>query len=228
MLPQPFAFDILDATFLAAGADLKDLYYLTGVHLPDTGDYRLSGALSRRALHTQFLDLAVNFGSSDVRGSLTVDAADATAPLRARPAIPFPAAGRSGNRAAGRRAAPPSPLLLSNAPVSLNLMRMGEITAQFRADELLVGRVPLRQVSLTASIDHALLRVTPLTAQLLGGRLDAHLQLDATRDVPQAALGLSLHDLQVGQFAAEGSAAPRPSRSAAGAAADERSWALRA
>src|ERR1700683_3429181 len=36
-LQQPFNFQIIDTTFEATGADLKDLYYLTGVHLIDTG-----------------------------------------------------------------------------------------------------------------------------------------------------------------------------------------------
>lgn len=46
-LPQPFIFQILDADFEATGPDLKDLYFLTGVHLLDTASYHLTGKFSR-------------------------------------------------------------------------------------------------------------------------------------------------------------------------------------
>ncbi|HEX3847975.1 MAG TPA: AsmA family protein, partial [Steroidobacteraceae bacterium] len=47
-LSRPFDFGVLDTTFEARGADLKDLYFLTGVSLVNTGSYRLQGAMARR------------------------------------------------------------------------------------------------------------------------------------------------------------------------------------
>ena len=61
VLPQPFFVEIADATFVASGPDLKDLFFLTGVHLIDTGAYQLSGKYQRRGTHTTFSDLAVMF-----------------------------------------------------------------------------------------------------------------------------------------------------------------------
>src|ERR1700722_15885498 len=66
-LLRPFQFDALDTTFEGTGADLKDLYFLTGVSLLNTGSYRITGNLSRRGTHTKFTDLTVNSGESDVR-----------------------------------------------------------------------------------------------------------------------------------------------------------------
>ena len=74
VLPRPFDFNELDATFDAAGADLRDLYFLTGVTLVNTGSYRLSGSLARRGDHTKFGHLV-----------LTPDRATHTAPCRSTP-----------------------------------------------------------------------------------------------------------------------------------------------
>ncbi|MEJ0008430.1 MAG: hypothetical protein WDM77_19230 [Steroidobacteraceae bacterium] len=68
LLPQPFAYDVVDAAFEADGEDLKDLYFLTGVHLVDTSTYHLTSNVTRRGKHTVFSDLVANSGQSDVRG----------------------------------------------------------------------------------------------------------------------------------------------------------------
>ena len=47
LLLKPFDFDIFDSAFDGAGADLKDLYLLTGITFVNTGNYR--GARSQFA-----------------------------------------------------------------------------------------------------------------------------------------------------------------------------------
>jgi uncharacterized protein involved in outer membrane biogenesis len=82
-LSQPFTFDELDTTFEAAGADLKDIYLLTGVTLVNTGPYRLSGKLARRGTNSKFSDLLVTFGQSDVRGTLSIESSSGRPKLNA-------------------------------------------------------------------------------------------------------------------------------------------------
>ena len=72
-LPQPFDFHFVDATFDAEGADLKDMYFLAGITLPDTGAYRLSGKLARRGMHFLYSDLLATSGQSDMRGTLSIE-----------------------------------------------------------------------------------------------------------------------------------------------------------
>ena len=66
-----------DATFEASGADLKDMRYLTGARLIDTGSYLLSGHLAWRAATSTatFSDLSVKSGQSDLHGSVSIDSA---------------------------------------------------------------------------------------------------------------------------------------------------------
>jgi uncharacterized protein involved in outer membrane biogenesis len=200
-LPQPFNFDMIDAQFDAAGPDLRDLYYLTGVHLIDTGEYRLSGKLARRAPQTRFYDLAATTGVSDMHGSVV------TRPVNGRPNLDIVLNSALlrladlGIRAAGRTSEPPSPLLLSDAALNPNVLRTGEAAVTFQANHLDIGRLPLEGVSLKATIDHGVLALTPLSAKVFGGSLTAHLIMDARGGVPAAKVDLQINDLRLGALA---------------------------
>ncbi len=199
-LPQPFAFELLDAAFVAAGPDLKDLYFLTGVHLLDTGDYRLSGKFSRRGNQTIFDDLAGTSGSSDLQGRVSTDSSSG------RPKFTVDLHSRVlrlsdfGLRAAGRTSQPKSPLLLSDAMISPNVLHAEGAAVKYHADQVLVGRLPFEAVSLDATIGRDVLTVAPLLAKLAGGRVNAHLTLDGSKEVAAANVDLRITDLQLGQL----------------------------
>jgi len=201
VLPQPFAFDIVDASFKATGPDLKDLFFLTGIHLIDTGEYQLTGNISRRGLHTEFHDLAATSGGSDLHGSVTVDSSSGGPHLTVDLDSKLLRLSDLGARAAGRATQPKPPLLLSDAMLSVNALRHGGAVVNFRAAELDVGHLPLHGVSAKATIDRAILMVEPFQARLLGGRLNGRLNLDARKDVPTADVDLRITDLELGQLA---------------------------
>ncbi len=201
VLSQPFAYDVVDATFEAVGPDLKDLYFLTGVHLIDTGDYRLTGRVERRQKHTVFSDLVAKSGQSDMRGTVATDATNiARRKLDIDLSSQLLRLADLGARAAGRATEAKSPLLLSDAMLSLTMLRTRDANIKFRAHELEVGRLTIRAVSTQATMDHGVLTVAPLSAQLLGGRVTAHLKLDAGPKIPTANLDIRGTDLQLGQF----------------------------
>ena len=72
-LPNPFDLTLVHAEFEASGSDLRDLYYLVGVRLPNTGAFRLHGQLSRRGNETLFDQLEVRSGKSDVKGQVSLE-----------------------------------------------------------------------------------------------------------------------------------------------------------
>jgi uncharacterized protein involved in outer membrane biogenesis len=201
VLPQPFAFDILDARFEAVGPDLKDLYFLTGVRLLDTGDYHLTGSISRRITRTVFSDLNVTSAASDMHGTVSIDSASNRRRLDLDLTSKLLRLSDLGARAAGRSTEPNPTLLLSNAMVSPNVLHHDGTSVRFRAHEVDLGKLPLHEVSATATIDHGVLKVAPLVAEVLGGRATAYLTLDATREVPAAHVDLKIADLALGQLA---------------------------
>jgi uncharacterized protein involved in outer membrane biogenesis len=84
--------------------------------------------------------------------------------------------------------------------VSLNVLRHGEALVNFHAHRLDVGRLPLSEVGAKATIDHDVLTVAPLSAQVLGGTGTVYLRLDATKDIPAASADLRITNLQLGQI----------------------------
>jgi len=200
-LSQPFTFDVLDTTFAAEGADLKDIYFLTGVTLVNTGSYRLSGRLARRGTNTMFSDLLVTFGQSDVRGTLSIETSSARPKLDARLDSRVLRLADLGLHAAGRDSGTSeSGLLLSDAMLNPGGLRRGEALVNFQARRVDVGRVSLHTVAAQMTIDHGVLVVAPLSADVLEGKLNAHLKLDSRTDDPVADLDLKITDLQLAQL----------------------------
>jgi AsmA family protein len=200
VLPRPFFFDLIDASFKSTGPDLKDLYFLTGVTLLDTGDYHLSGSISRRGTSTRFSELAATTGQSDMSGTVLTESAGGRPKLTLDLTSQLLRLTDLGVRAAGRTSEPKSSLLLSDAMLSLNVLRRGEAVVNFHAHRVDVGRLPLTEVAANATIDHSVLTVAPLSAQVLGGTGTVHLRLDATKDVPAANADLKITNLQLGQI----------------------------
>jgi len=71
VVPHPFDLGQLDMTLSLSGKDLADGYYLTGLALPNTPPYAISGRL--RSVGTKFTlsDIRGTIGGSDINGRVT-------------------------------------------------------------------------------------------------------------------------------------------------------------
>jgi uncharacterized protein involved in outer membrane biogenesis len=208
-LPRPFDFHALDTTFEAEGEDLKDLYYLTGVSLPNTGVYRLSGRFARAGMHFQFSDLLATSGQSDIHGTLSIETSSGRPMLDADLHSQLLRLADLGARAA-ERADPPAakPLLLSDAALRLSGIRHNDAIVNFHAAGLEAGPVTLHAVTAHVTIDHGVLAVTPLSAAFPQGRINGRIKFDATDAVPAADVDLRVADLGLSQFDRKGKAQP--------------------
>jgi AsmA family protein len=209
-LPQPFNFMVLDTTFEAAGADLKDLYFLTGITLLNTGAYRLSGQLVRRGTHTTISGLVVTSGQSDVRGTVSIETSSGRPVLDADLNSQLLRMADIGARAAGResQAAMSVPRLLSDASFKPATVRHSDGVVNFHARRIEVGRVPLQAVAARITMDHGRLVAMPVSGDIYAGKFTAHLKIDATTDDPKADLDLKITDLQLGQWVRKNSDPP--------------------
>ena len=73
VVPKPFDLATVQLTFKASGNDLADLYYLTGLAIPNTPPYDIAAALKRDGTKISLSDVQGTFGRSDLRGQLEVD-----------------------------------------------------------------------------------------------------------------------------------------------------------
>jgi uncharacterized protein involved in outer membrane biogenesis len=96
--------------------------------------------------------------------------------------------------------------LLSDATLNPNTVRADDATMNFHARRVQVDRISLDGLSAKARMDHGVLRVDSLLADVLGGKLIAHGTLDARPTIPADDLDLKISDLQLGQVGARGGA----------------------
>jgi uncharacterized protein involved in outer membrane biogenesis len=209
IMPKPFDFTIIDASFEAAGPDLRDLYFLTGVTLINSGKYKLSGNVTLRGKSTRFADLVTTTGESDIRGSLAVDASGERPKLSIDLDSQVLRMADFGLRAAGRDPATGAPpRLLSNAMFNPPTLRQDDADIRYRASQLRIGRVTLTQVAAKGSLERGVLAVPTLTADILGGKLRAHARLDARSDDPTARIDIDITGLELAEIGPKASPAP--------------------
>jgi AsmA family protein len=207
---KPFDLTELDITFDATGPDLKDLYFLTGNKFIDTGHFEFSGKLARRGRHSEFSDLAVSSGASDLHGSASIESFGGRSTIDAKFNSQLLRAADLGLRAAGREPEPDSAqrLLLSVAEPDFEKWRRRQGHVDFRAQSVDVGPVPLHGLIADLVMDHGLVTVTSLTAEVLGGKLVAHLKLDARTDPPRAEFDLNVAGAELGLLPHKGAGPP--------------------
>jgi uncharacterized protein involved in outer membrane biogenesis len=75
VLPRPFDLGKLDVRLSLSGKDLADGYYLTGVALPNTPPYSLTGRLRVVGTRYEFTDVQGRLGGSDLHGMVTLQSA---------------------------------------------------------------------------------------------------------------------------------------------------------
>jgi AsmA family protein len=71
--PKPFDLARYSVKFDVSGHDLADVYYLTGLALPNTPPYRLSADVEHRGTLFRMDDLKGKLGSSDIEGMVEIE-----------------------------------------------------------------------------------------------------------------------------------------------------------
>jgi len=177
------------------------MYYLVGSKLIDTGSYHLSGRLARRGYTSSFTDLTVKSGQSDVHGSLSIDSAKGQFNVDADLDSQLLRLADLGLRAAGRDPEPPSnQLLLSSAAPNPAALLRGRTAVQFRARRVEATHLSLSALALKFTNDHGQMTITPVSAEILGGKLSAEIGIDARKEIPAVHLEVRISDMQLGQY----------------------------
>jgi hypothetical protein len=210
-VPQPFDFHFLEMTFESAGEDMKDLYFLTGVSLPETGAYHLTGKFARQDHLLEFTDLDATSGRSDMHGTVLIETkrggaqshteADLRSQLLRLSDLGAEAAGRAPKSVDGKQ------LVLSDTPFQLQGARKSDAVVDFHAQTLEVGRVSLRAVAAKVKIDEGTITAAPVSATLREGKVTGGFKIDVTHDVPWADVDFKVAHLKLGLFDRNASAA---------------------
>jgi uncharacterized protein involved in outer membrane biogenesis len=201
-LPRPFDLRLVDAEFDASGADLRDLYYLVGVRLPNTGTFHLHGRMMRRGGETLFDDLKVVSGQSDVQGRVSLGRQkDGRTLVHTDLSSALLRLADVGLRAAGRDPHPDAPpKLFSDVQLITPATRRVDATGKYSARRLLLSRVEVTELSAPFTIERGLIKAPEVTGHFMGGNFVLHLDADANRTPARTRIEMTLTGLQLAQM----------------------------
>jgi AsmA family protein len=214
-IAHPFDLAALQASFHVSGSDLSDGYYLTGLALPNTPPYDVSGTLVRDNLRFKVDDLHGKLGSSDISGNVSIDTgrerpklvatlvskqlnlADLAAPLGTEAT---PARKSSTLASATPAAAPPPALLLPNADLQVQRVRGMDADVHFEAASVTTSKMPMNKVRFHLSLDNGKIALDPLTFALPQGEVAGTVTIDAQGATPQTSIDMKLSNVDLAQF----------------------------
>ncbi|HTT96503.1 MAG TPA: AsmA family protein [Rhizomicrobium sp.] len=224
---HPFNLGQMSANATFSGANLADLYYLTGVVFPRTGPYKLSAAFARDGTTYRLMDMNGTVGNSDLEGDMTVDARTGrpylTADLRSRrldfvdlgPLIGgapsrakiAQAAAKAGIPAADAQAQVIVPqnqhYLLPDVPLDVDRVNQMDANIHYKALSVQSQDFPLRNFELAMTIDHGLLKANPISFALTQGKVAGSFTIDARKKVPAVTADVRVRDIKLEQFVAK-------------------------
>jgi hypothetical protein len=224
---HPFDLGQLDGNVSFAGANLADLYYLTGIAFPRTGPYRLAARFAREGTTYRLMDMAGTVGNSDLEGDMTVDAHMGrpflTAGMRSR-RLDFvdlgPLIGGAPSRAklaqAAAKAGIPAPTaeaqiivaknqqyLLPDVPLAVDRVNQMDANIHYKAQSIQSQDFPLRNFELTMTIDHGVIKANPVSFSLTQGKIAGSVTIDARKKTPAVSADIRLRDIKLEQFVAK-------------------------
>jgi uncharacterized protein involved in outer membrane biogenesis len=222
--PRPFDMAAVRSTFTVSGSDLADVYYLTGLALPNTPPYDVAGTLERDKLIFRIDDLRGKLGSSDIEGKVSIDTgherpkliatltskqfafADLASPLGTQ-ATPERKTGTLAKPTKPLQAAAPAPasaLLLPDADLQVNRVRGMDADVDFDAQSVLAPKLPMKKVHLHILLDNGKITLNPLTFVLPQGQFAGTVTVDARPATPETSIDMKLSDVDMSQFKSKG------------------------
>lgn len=233
-IAKPFDLGSLQATFSASGRDLADVYYLTGLTLPNTAPYTLSGHLQMQGTDINLSDLAGTLGNSDVHGTMQVETGETRLKMQADLASrsldmadlgpAFGAEPRKATSAAkgapprpeapdesikhGKSAQPSTQPLLPDAKLDLARVRGMDADVHYRAQSIQEQQVPFKEMAWHLQLNHGLLTIDPISFTLPQGKVAGRLRIDASHDVPDVALDARLSAVDLAEIHAKNGSPP--------------------
>lgn len=210
--PNPFYLGRFWAATTFSGANLADLYYLTGLAFPGTPPYHLSGTLTRNGPLFHFTNFGGIVGETDLRGDLSVerlrDLPFVRATLHSRrlnftdlgPLFGAPPHGRAAHAASGLHPALVDAHLLPDTPLRIERIRQMNADVQYDADTITSQDFPLRDLHVHVGLDGGILALDPIAFDFTRGRLTGSVKVDGRNSVAATDIDARLTNIRLEKF----------------------------
>jgi AsmA family protein len=224
---KPFDLGALDADFVITGDDLADVFYLTGLALPNTPRYRLAATVHVDGTRFGLDGLKGRLGTSDIAGNGEVQTGGVRPKLTAKlssvnlnmadlePTVGAPpprqtslsANDATSGKPRSAKAQPRPPQdsadadrLLPDADLQVNRVRGMDADVTYKAKSVTMPKVPIKEVDFHLGLDNGVLTMDPLSFVLDEGKFAGKVQIDARGDVPVSDIDMRIDGIDLRQF----------------------------
>jgi uncharacterized protein involved in outer membrane biogenesis len=199
-LPGATVIEGADLSVGVRGRNLRELFDLAGIAVPDTRAYRLASHMTKVGSEYRFTRMTGTYGNSDIGGGLTVripSAADANARMFLSADLvsrhvdmidigPFIGYNPNALATKGATAAATTqhkgdgiPRILPDAPLRVEALKLFDAKVNYRVADIRQPFVPISNILLGLDLDHSLLKLSPLNFDMAGGHVDSDISIDA-------------------------------------------------
>ena len=192
---DPFHFGGANVTLLFQGDDLSKLYPLTGVPIPPTPKYKLTGGLDVIGQDIRFKDFSGEVGDSDLEGTIIVTPGKerpfVKADVQSRRVVLADLAGFVGSKPGGEDVKSSTPAqrqakakeetsgpLFPTTPIDLPKVRAADIDMHYVGKHIESKSTPLDNLDVQLDIDNGAIRVHPLKFGMGQGTIAINLALN--------------------------------------------------
>ncbi|HWW20981.1 MAG TPA: AsmA family protein [Steroidobacteraceae bacterium] len=214
VIDKPFDLGHLSANLDFKGENLAALYYLTGLALPFTPPFHLSGELRRDGMMYRLRKLQGTVGDSDLHGELSVEAAGTRPRLTAElishaldladlapsvgAGVPNDNTDAKSDTQAPRAQADDK--LLPTYQFDFDRLRSMDASVELRADSVKTQKVPITGVNLKLNLERGVLTLDPADLTLPQGKLGGAIRINAQNAVADTSIDLRLSNVNLSEL----------------------------
>jgi len=214
-LPGATQIEGADLLMRVRGRNMRDLFDFIGVAVPDTRAYRLTSHLTKAGIEWRFTRMVGGFGDSDVAGKMTISmpepenrlkiVADLTSKkvdiIDVGPFVGYEpnALATKGVTAAVAQGSGPT-RILPDAPLRADSIGVFDAHVDYKAATIRAPNLPVSNIAMVFDLDHSLMKISPLTLDMAGGKVAADISVNARVPAVVTAYDIRLSPTPMGKL----------------------------
>jgi AsmA family protein len=204
-ITQPFHLDRYAATMNISGPTLSDLYFLSGLVLPNTPAYHLTMVMVRDGPSYRLNDIDAIVGSTDLHGDLSIDMSGNIPALAGKVASRVLVLQDLGPLVGGGASEPANTnYLLPQTLLHTERLTRTNAEVDYTAAKVRSQDIPLTTLDTHISVEDGVLKLKPLAFGFTRGKLAGSIRIDARRPVPISTVDAQISGVHAENFIKRG------------------------
>lgn len=200
-ITEPFHMDRYAASIDVSGPTLSDLFFLTGLVLPNTPAYHMTLGVERDGTNYRLNDISATLGKTDLHGNLQVDVSGDIPAVAGRMASRVLALQDLGPLVGGGKAQPvASRYLLPQTPIHTERLKRTNAEVDYSATKVASRDFPLTSLDTHISLEGGVLNLKPLAFGFTQGKLAGSIRIDARKEIPTSSVDARVSDIHAETF----------------------------